>query len=294
VSGGTWSQLVACVGAAAIFLVDCVVAGQSPNLSKNRLVATAAAYVSAYQKQFAFLIADEHTVQEAFGVKAVLRVPLKTRTTRGEIFITFLEGRRHWTTVRDVAEVDGVPVMDRVDLPGLLSREDPDTVAKRLWASNARYNIGGVIRNFNDPMLALLVLSETHRSRFSFTVENVENRDRTEAAGQATLSFRERERPTLVRPGSGGAVYARGTITIDAATGTVHHTRFTVRYENIEAQLETEFSRDAHVGLWVPVTFSERYTAGADGFLDEITVTSAYSNYRRFEARGRIETVRPQ
>src|SRR5262245_38077609 len=104
---------------------------QSPNLSKNALVTAAATYVRSYQQQFAFLIADEQTVQESFGVKESARIPLGQRTTRGEIFITFLEGRGHWTTVRDVAEVDGKPVPNRLDLPELLSREDPDTVARR-------------------------------------------------------------------------------------------------------------------------------------------------------------------
>jgi hypothetical protein len=259
---------------------------QSPSLSRNQLVAAAAAYVSAYQQQFAFLIADERTVQEASGEKGPMSVPLGTRTTRGEIFITFLEGRRHWTTVRDVAEVDGVPVVDRVDLPTLLSRDDADTVARRLWALNARYNIGGVIRNFNDPMLALLPLSDAHRSRFAFDVEGTDH----SGAGVvlATLSFRERERPTLVRQESGGPAYAKGTITLDAATGSVRHTRFRVSYNKIEAELVTEFSREDRLGLWVPSTFSERYTAKADGLEDVTTSTSTYTNYRRFEARGRL------
>ena len=285
-------QLVACVGAAALLGVNAPAIGQAPNLSRNRLVATAAAYVGAYQREFAFLIADERTVQEAFGVKDSARVPLGARTTRGEIFLTFLVGRGHWTTVRDVAEVDGVPVAGREDLRALLIREDPDTVARRLFALNARYNIGGVIRNFNDPMLALLPLSEAHRSRFAFEVGDT---DRSEAGVVlATLSFRERERPTLVRPASGGAAYARGAITMDAATGVIRHTRLTVRYDKIEAELVTAFTLDDRLGLWVPSTFSERYAASADGFDDLITSESTYTNYRRFETRGRIETVRPQ
>jgi hypothetical protein len=288
---GSWRPALAAVSVLAIVGADGAAIAQSPNLSRNALVAAASAYVRSYQQQFAFLIADERTVQESFGVKGPGRVPLGMRTTRGEIFITFLEGRRHWTTVRDVAEVDGVPVRNRVDLPDLLSREDPDTVARRLFALNARYNIGGVIRNFNDPMLALLSLSDAHRSRFSFDVERTDRRH--PGAVLATLAFRERERPTLVRPESGGATFARGTLTIDAATGTVHHARFTVKYDAIEAELVTEFTREDRLGLWVPSTFSERYTADADGLMDEITAISTYTNYRRFEARGRVLGTRP-
>jgi hypothetical protein len=183
-------------------------------------------------------------------------------------------------------------VRDREDLPALLSREDPDVVARRLFALNARYNIGGVIRNFNDPMIALLPVSDAHRARFSFEVEGTHQ---TEAgAAMVTLSFRERDRPTLVRPSPGGAAYARGDLTMDVATGAIHRTRFAVRYDKIDAELVTRFSREERLGLWVPSTFSERYTAHANGFDELVTSESTYSNYRRFEARGRIETVRPQ
>ena len=222
-------RLALSAAALSFVIVNAVAADQSPDLSRNRLLATAAAYVSAYQQQFAFLIADERTVQDAFGVKGPARVPLGSRTTRGEIFLTFLPGRRQWTIVRDVAEVDGVPIVDREDLQAILGREDPDAVARRLFALNARYNIGGVVRNFNDPMIALLPLSEAHRSRFAFDVVDT---DRSEPGVLlATLSFRERERPTLVRPPSGGAAYARGAITMDAATGIIRRTRLTVRYD---------------------------------------------------------------
>lgn len=263
---------------------------QKLDLSRNRLVAAAAAYVAAYQKQFAFLIADETTVQEAYGVKDKLRVPFAARTTRGEIFITYLERRRQWTTVRDVAEVDGRPIANRPDLHALLSQEDADVVAGRLFALNARYNIGGVVRNFNDPMIALLPLSDAHRSRFSFDVDGVDRR--APGVVLARLAFRERERPTLVRPQGGAAAFARGTLLVDAATGVVHRTTFTVRYDAIAAELTTEFTQHDRLGLWVPATLTERYTARADGADDEITSTSTYTNYRRFEGQGRIVGTR--
>lgn len=257
----------------------------SLDLSTRAIVERAAAYVAGYQREFAFLIADEHTVQEAFLGKDDLRVPAGARTTRGEVFITYLETLRHWTVARDIAEVDGRPVLNRVDLRALLTREDPDTVARRLFAINARHNIGGVVRNFGDPMIALLPLSAAHRPRFGFDIQSI---DRQPGAVLATLAFRERERPTLVRPQSGGAAYARGTLTVDAATGMVRRTQFTVRYEHVVAELTTEFSHDDRLGLRVPATLTERYTARADGLEDLVTAVSTYTNYRRFEASGRI------
>lgn len=258
---------------------------QSLDLSTRAVVERAAAYVSGYQREFAFLIADEQMVQEAFGIKDAASVPLGVRTTRGDVFIMYLDRLRQWSVTRDIAEVDGRPLVSRVDLRALLSREDPDTVARRLFAINARYNIGGVVRNFSDPMIALLPVGDAHRPRFRFSVESV---DRQPGVVLASLAFRERERPTLVRPESGGAAYARGTLTVDAATGVVRRSHFAVRYEHIAAELTTDFSYDDRVGLWVPATLTERYTARANGLEDLVTVVSTYTNYRRFEARGRL------
>jgi hypothetical protein len=266
-------------------------AAQSRRPSKDQLVKAAAAYVAAYQRDFAYLIADERTVQEAFGVRDTVRVPLAARTTVGEMFTTFLAERRHWTTVRDVREVDGVAVPRHEDLPTLLRREAPDALARRLFALNARYNIGGVIRNFNDPMLALLALSDAHRSRFSFEITG--GQAGRAAAPFLVLSFRERERPTLIRPESGGAVYARGRLTIDPSTGAVHRTTLTAEVNDIEAELTTDFAEEPRLNMLVPSTFTEHYTARVNGFDDLVTAVSTYSNYRRFEAEGRILSVSP-
>jgi hypothetical protein len=267
------------------------VAAQSVNVSKDRLLAAAAAYVGTYQKEFAFLLADETTEQRSFGIRNKDKLLLRSRTTKGEIFITYLAGERHWVTVRDVAEVDGRPVADRPDLPALLSLEDPHTVASRLFSLNARYNIGGVIRNFNDPMLPLLTVSDAHRSRFAFDVQKTERL--AEGVVLATLAFRERERPTLVRPEGGGVAFSRGTITSDASTGVVRRTLFTLRHDSTNAELVTEFSHHDRLGLWVPSSFTERYTNAVDDLTDEAVVSSTYTNFRRFEARGRIERVGP-
>jgi hypothetical protein len=248
-------------------------------------VAAGADYVSVYQEQFAFLLADEVTVQRVFSGTRPPTEPAASRTTRGEVFITFLDGRRHWTIVRDVAEVDGLPAADRVDLTSIIGREDADTLARRLFALNARYNIGRVLRNFNDPMLALLALNHTHRPRFAFDLGRVDRRDPSQPL--ATLRFRERERPTLVRSTTGASVYARGEITLEAATGIVRRTSVTFDADDIEAELTTHFEREDRLGLWVPAIFTERYTSTRDR-REVTTVESRYTNYRRFEVKARV------
>ncbi len=274
----------------AALAMACVAAGaaQTPNVSTRRVVALATDYVSAYQEQFAFLLADELTVQRVFAGRAGAAAELvASRTTRSEIFITFLDGRRHWTIVRDVAEVDGLPAPDRIDLAGLIGREDTDALARRLFALNARYNIGRALRNFNDPMLALLALNQTHRPRFSFDVVRVDRRNPD--ATMATMAFRERERPTLVRSTTGAPVYASGEMTIDAATGLVRRTSIVFDADDVDAELTTDFAREERLSLWVPATFTERYTSTRDRG-QVTTAESTYSNYRRFEVKA---VVRP-
>jgi hypothetical protein len=211
--------------------------------------------------------------------------PPTSRVTKGEIFLTYLSPRRQWTAVRDVVEVDGRPVLDREDFAQLLGQDDLDSVARRLFAVNARFNIGRIVRNFNDPLLALLALNDTRRSGFTFSVAAI---DRSEPGTVlATLAFRERQRPTLVRSPRGAAVFSHGELLVEATTGTIRHARIALRYDGIEVELSTTFHHVARLDMWVPSTFIERYDSDRDGRIESIRCESTYTNYRRFEARGR-------
>src|SRR6185369_2127816 len=118
------------------------------------------------------------------------------RTTSGELFLTYLSAERRWMAVRDVAEVDGQPVTDREDLPALLRRSSIAAVAPRIVAHNARYNLGKVVRNFNEPTITLLVLGTPRVSQFRFSMGEIDRRG--DGPTLATLTFREFEEPTLV------------------------------------------------------------------------------------------------
>ena len=279
-----WSLWVALTVAAA------AVAPARPRAqgeSASRLAAAGVSYVSTYQEQFAFLIADEVAVQRVASTRPASSDVPAIRTTRAEVFITYLPDRRHWTTVRDVTDVDGVGVEDRMNLVDLIGREDTHALARRLFAMNARYNIGRVARNFNDPMLGLLPLNATHRPRFSFDADGAGHRD-TDASGASLLRFRERERPTLVRSTTNASVFARGEIVLEPGSGVVRRTRMTFKHDDIDAALETEFERESRLSLWVPVRFTERYVSSREGDREETHVESSYSNYRRFDVRARF------
>ena len=253
------------------------------DLSSKTLVAAAARYVAEYERAFQFLVADE--TYEQVSVSPFNQI-LERRLLRGELFLTFLPADNEWIAVHDVATVDGEPVDDREDLRQLLQRRDTVRgLASRIAARNARFNIGSVKRNFNEPTLALLLLDAKRVADVRF------DRVRMERDGEvalATLRFTERGRPTLVS-GSSGPTPATGTFVIEAATGRVRSTTFMLTDRSTVVTLVTNYAPDEKLGLWVPALFTERYETTLGPMRDVITGEARYSNYRRFEVTGRIK-----
>lgn len=262
------------------------------DLSTGALVDRAVAYVEAYQRTFAFLVADEDYEQRLVTLgepddpdeREGLAV---RRHMTGELFMTYLPVDREWIAVHDVITVDGEPVDDREDLRALLATGVLTGVVERVANHNARYNIGSVVRNFNEPTLPLLIFSDRRVGNFSFDRGRVE---RQPGATLVTVAFEERRRPTLIRSGRGHPVYARGEVTLAAETGRVHQTVFEVVDGPIAARLVTTYRHDDKLDLWVPATFAERYERTLDEDEREIIIGEAvYTNYRRFEVVGRIK-----
>src|SRR5688572_33280818 len=98
------------VAAAATLAAACLVPllAQSPpvppDVSTKGLVATARKYVTEYEKNFAFIVADEwyQQVQRDRDGRTI-----QERVLKSEVFLTFLPADGEWIAVRDVLEVDG-------------------------------------------------------------------------------------------------------------------------------------------------------------------------------------------
>ena len=246
------------------------------------LVARTADYVARYQDEFSTLVADELYTQRASGAGT------QERVIRGELFLTYITAERVWMALHDVAEVDGQPVPDRDDLRALLGRGPTQALGRELARRNARFNIGGIFRNFNEPTFALQVVSARHMARFDF------RRGRTaldagQVPGLVALDFQSRRDETIVHNPSGEAVAMRGTITVEAATGGVRATRLTLRDAGTNAELRTYYEHDAKTALWVPTSLAERYERRVGNRVEVITAYSTYTNYRRFQASGRVK-----
>lgn len=244
--------------------------------SPKAVVAAAGKYLTTYQQNMAFVLADEQAVQH-------LTQPSINRTderrTRAEFFLTYLPNEAVWISVRDVREVDGLPVTDADDIRSLIQRAPLSRLASVIAEKNSRFNIGNVRRTFNEPTFGLLVLNTFQQRRFKFERVSV-------SAGTTpvvTLKFTERDRPTMITGMAGEAVYTHGELDVDADTGRVQRTRIEMTLGSVKASIATAYAPDAKLNLWVPAVMSERYEQSAGERRQTITVDTEYSNYRRFD-----------
>jgi hypothetical protein len=276
----------------AVIAIACTILAAGPRAQESarkidtsaKAVAVAAEhYVDGYQKQLSYVIADEAGVQR---VTDRFDTAVATRTTKAEVFLTFLKADRVWLSIRDVSEVDGRPLEHREDLRVLLTNSPLRGLAATLADESSRFNIGSIGRNFNDPTLGLLVLDATHRAQFSFDRTHV---DETPEGPVVTLAFKERDGPTLIHDTDGRRMFAKGELRIEAGTGRVRQTDFAIETGGIRARLTTTFVNDAHLEMWVPAVLTERYERTDKNRHETIVCESTYSNYRRFDVQVRIK-----
>ena len=266
---------------------------QQEAIAVAAFVTVAADYVRRYEEELTSVVARE-TYSQTVRRQAprVENEPLE-RTMTSEIFFMFVE-RQGWMAIRDVLTVDRAPLEPRPDLRRALAELPASQVAARFKAYNARYNIGRVRRNFNEPTLALAVLSDRHRARFTFT--RVPPR-RGDDPRLVTLAYRERTSPTFIRGLTGENVFSSGELTLDAATGRITATRMAMKIGSIRVELSTVYAPDPRLDIAVPVSFSEHYLDGTpprDGRRstvrhEEIVCEARYSDFQRFGVQTRIK-----
>jgi hypothetical protein len=258
---------------------------------KKSVEQLAADYVATYQEQLTAIVADETYTQH---VRRDPQVPLaevpglsvRSRSTAGEVFFIFTPGGRGWMAIRDVLSVDGAPVRERTDVREILRTSPASQVGDRMRSYNARFNIGRITRNINEPTLALLSLDAGHRSRFRFGTKEREVRD---GRKMVRLEFDERERPTLVRGVGGESVYLKGDLLVEAESGRIWQSRLTTTVDRIKVDVRTEYRLDDRLGLMLPVVFREHYERDRRGDdYEEIECVASYSNFRRFEVSARV------
>jgi hypothetical protein len=271
-----------------LLAIACLIAGLSrpgaaqytQALSVPDVLERVAAYLVAFEKDYARLIADER-YKQTMKQKRVQRLSDKTETQTREIKSDILAspdiGSR-WLSFRDVYSVDGNPVRDRdTRLEKLFAAAGANrfTEARRIADEGARFNLGTLSRNINQPSMPLTFITSENRHRSAFRIA------RTEAvAGVDTvvIEFEETARPTLVKSGNRD-VPATGTFWIEPKTGRVMKAAVKIESNLFTTDMLVTFGFVEKLNMWVPVEMTDV----ASNSLETVTGLAVYTNYRRFD-----------
>lgn len=285
-SAAALAGLVTALGSLAL------AAPQTPTAA-GPLVERAAAYVAEYARSLSSVVADERYDQWLRTGGLAVRQPgaspmrpsvyERRRRLDSDYVLVKVDGPNGWVPFRDVVEVDGRPVENHGERLATLALKPPTTFmneAERLTRTSARFFLGDVPRAVNMPVLALMVVSDLHRSRFEFTPG-----DDRRVAGLRTqaVDYRELYGPTLVRGAGGSDLRASGTLWIEPDTGTVVRSVFRTADSALQTEITVSYRLDKAMELYVPEKMEEVYKTAGEHVEGEAT----YSNFRRFKVDGK-------
>ena len=176
---------------AALALAAAVLLGTS----LNDVLRPAGAYVRQFEKDFAAVITDERYEQDYSR-----DMQHEHRSLRSEMLFMRLPGQGlSWLTARNVVEVDGRAMPDSYDRLERAIKGTSGALVERLHSvadEGARFNLGNVRRNFNDPNLALLFFDPDYQRRFRFRLGDDED---VNGVRVRKVTFKETESPTVIR-----------------------------------------------------------------------------------------------
>jgi hypothetical protein len=242
-------------------------------------------YVDEYGAKASIVVATERYAQASTGSGGGGD---QKRVLVADFAIVKAEANHTWIGFRDVIEVDGKPLPDRENrlIDVLMSSSGSFDEARRISDESARFNIGGLLRNFNVPTTVLFFFARENVDRFKFS-----RKDRRQDAAWE-IQFREVYRPTLIRTPDGVSVPAEGTIWVNPSDGTILRTHLRVappreRSESGLAEIEVTFQRVDSLAMWLPASMDESYL-DLRGRTTHTAAHAEYDNYRRFETSARV------
>jgi len=217
------------------------------------LLAAAGTYIAQYEQQFAAIVSEERYQQDA---NALAGGGGSRRILRSDVLM-LSAGSLGWVGLRDVYEVDGLPVRDHVDrLMKLITQPSPDSFeqARRLADESARYNLGAIARTINTPTIALVFVRRENQPRSTFTFDGMKTVDGVRAA---QLSFQEQKLPRVIVSVDDAA--AKGKFWIVPASGRIVRTELSIESVGYTAKIGVRYANQPKLGLWVPVRIDEEY-----------------------------------
>ncbi len=257
------------------------------------ILARAGLYVRRFEQDFAVVISDEVYKQTEFDT-GVRTLPARTRTMKSEMLFMWIADDQRWLSIRNVVAVDGRAV------PGSSARlertlKDPlPDLASRLHViaeESARFNIGTIHRNFNNPTLALQFLDPSYQTRFTFTLDEHERAQTIDGVAAWKVTFAELQHPTVIVDDDGHRdVVSSGAIWFRVSDGNALRTNLTLTQPYApQVSIVVNYRHDGRLDMWVPARMVEHYRTVFNQIDSQmIECVATYSNYRRFQTSARI------
>jgi hypothetical protein len=260
------------------------------------VMARAGTYIGDYRRQMSSIVTEEHYLQEVSyqgGHPAPADVQPESRELRSDLLLVKPAGARDWLQLRDVFEVDGLPVVERSErLTKLLDESSPfsENVIARIMSESARYNIGPIQRTVNAPLLPLMFLEPSNQGRFKFkrTIDRRPAMARDEPAPPGyfrvstevwVVEYRETEPGTFIRTPGRKDLPSHGRFWIEPTTGRVLMSELINGDREVRATIDVSYQSEPLVGFLVPVEMREQYEGRRDGV--RITGTATYGRFRQ-------------
>src|SRR5690349_23429278 len=160
------------------------------------LLAQAATYERRFEQEFRTMIGREHYEQRWGGFSLERDAsPDTERAIQSEVLFVWLQEEESWLTARNVRIVNNSPVRDSESRLERLLAAPPENLVARVRAlrdESARFNLGPVERNFNDPTMVVQFLSPKVQPRLRFERGG---RDTIDGTLAWRLAFTEHVRP---------------------------------------------------------------------------------------------------
>ena len=273
------------LGAVTVIAALLVTVGAAQSDTFADVMRRAHEYVVVYEDhELSSVMASEHYQQrlDRFGE------PQIDRELRSDYLIVQLPPQEDWFAVRDVYEVDGMPVSDRADRFRQLFAGPRATVTDRamaMAAENARFNLGDIYRTINVPTFALRLLRPISRGRMRYQKAGEEQIEGTQTW---VVSYEEIRGPTFSATRTGRDLPAHGRFWIEPDTGAVVRSEMILggtRQLRDRATITVTYGLEPSLGFRVPVEMRERYDRPDRKNADVIVAVATYSGFRRFDLR---------
>jgi hypothetical protein len=242
----------------------------------------AAKYVADYEAAVSLIVAEESYRQLAQGYDT------RARWLKSDLAV-LLQEPHGWVSFRDVYEVDGKPVRDRMDrVLALFEKPSPDSLeqARRIAAEGARYDLHPeglqVTRTINVPMTTLRFFRPAAQVRSTFDLGGTR---RADGRTLAIVKFRERAKPRMIQSSDEAA--AMGSAWIDVATGRIERTELkfdtATRQYRVASTVIVTFAEVPRIGLWMPVVMEENHDVRSGPTANGVSGRATYANFRQFK-----------